>query len=176
MNTIENKQTHSMNLKRTKQVLAIVAIISFLMMSTNLLGFNIDAGFSSFDMLDVKFHYTAGEFYVYFSELTNEMSIAYLNLHLMDYVFIFSFYPLLAMIIWGMTIQTRKSIRFVFVTLPLVAMFSDLFENILIDVEMLSSTIFDTGMLAGFFTTLKFSALAFSVIYIIYKLLLSRKR
>lgn len=112
----------------------LITAFLYLTMSTNIFWLNQQSGFGVFDMLDVKLFYDAGYFQGVMDSLSGDMILAYLNLHIVDYIFILFFYPALAL--WMSNKDSQKMLMNYLFILPLIAMVFDLTENIIIDIAL----------------------------------------
>jgi len=148
-----------------KRSLFGIGIFSFLLMSFNVLGFLIPNEFTSFDMLDVKLFYSKEvlDFYMNMYESSAWVG-SYLILHAEDYIFIMTFYPWLALTMFGLIPNEKK--KMFFLLIPLLAMACDFFENVVIDISLLSHSFSALGYVAGFLTLFKFVFLLIAIILI----------
>lgn len=149
--------------------LFIIGLVMLFAMSTNLFGFLNELGFNSFKMLDVNFFYSAEQFETTISSFSTEMIQAYMILHIIDYIFIFSFYPALALLL----LYTAKKPT-ILVAVVGFAMLFDLTENIIIDIGLNHDIPNIFQSISGFLTMLKFIMLIASVAIVIYSLIKRR--
>ena len=160
------------SLKNNKRVvipLAIIALVSYILMGTDIFGL-ID-NFNRHLMLDMQFVYSGNDFYNTLNSLDSLEVTAYLYIHLVDYFFIFSFYPMLTFL-FDYINKHQSNI----VLLPILAMIFDLLENIVIDINLLASLPKFFGSLVGIFTILKFSILIISGMLIVINIYINRKK
>jgi len=142
--------------------LFIIGLVMFFAMSTNLFGFLNESGFNSFKMLDVNFFYSAEQFETTISSFSTEMIQAYMILHIIDYIFIFSFYPALALLL----LYTAKKPT-ILVAVVGLAMLFDFTENILIDIGLNHDIPNILQSVSGFLTMFKFIMLILSIAVVI---------
>lgn len=150
---------------------AIVALVTFLLMSTNVFGFINDSGFHSTWMLDTKIYYDLATFRSSIGILDSPMIAGYMTLHIIDYVFILSFYPLLAYFMY----RIRGKLD-LFVSLPLIAMGFDFLENLLIDIALYHSVSDFFAGLSGYLTLFKFLFLFLAIAIMAYIVYLRRSK
>lgn len=156
------------NATKTIIIYTSIAFITYLCMWTNLFGIITD--FNTNLMLDAKLIYTANTFTTTINSYSDTQSLSYLMIHFVDYIFILTFYPALTMIL---TRINRMNSKLLFV--PILALFCDLLENIIIDVALMQSIPRFLGSISGLLTSFKFIAIFVSVILIIYNVILKRK-
>jgi hypothetical protein len=157
------------NKKQIVITFAIAALLSYISMGTYFFGM-----INNFDknlMLDMQFFYTGNDFIAALNNLNPLEVNSYLYMHLIDYVFIFTFYPTLTFL-FDFINKHQSNI----VLLPILAMLFDLFENLIIDMQLLTSIPKFLGSIAGIFTILKFSTLIISGILILVNIYLNRRR
>ncbi|MBI9009979.1 MAG: hypothetical protein JEZ05_08100 [Tenericutes bacterium] len=153
---------------KTVIILAIIALISYVLMLTKVLGLNAHLNMAL--VLDTQFFYTGSYFSATLNSLTTNEVNAYLYMHLLDYVFILSFYPALCFLFDFINKQHSN-----IVILPLIAMLFDFLENSLIDIKLLVGIPQLFGSIAGIFTVLKFSVLIISGILMVINVFVNRK-
>lgn len=161
--------------KRTiKFVLLVVGLVSFMMMSFNILGFIDGYSFSSMDMLDVKGFFTAETFRTAIASYqAMDQTGAYMILHIEDYLFILTFYPWLLLVLFHRLDMNKANL--VWAIVPFLAMLFDLMENLIIDIALFG-TVGDFGAgLVGFLTLLKFTLLGLTVILIAYQYYIKKR-
>lgn len=142
-------------------ILALITILTYTLMLTNIFGL-----ISEFDrtyMLDLSIFYSEEAFINNFSSITIQQIYYYQVIHIIDYVFILSFYPLLAIIIARMI---KKQYYYLFI-IPLFSMIFDLIENITIDLHMHYNLSKIIGTISGISTLLKFNFIFISIILLI---------
>lgn len=147
-------------------LLGLLAAVSFFMMAPNFLWLNADAGFTSFNMLDVRFFFTHSVFDQYLLSLDADMKTAYLQLHAADDLFIITFYPWLLLILFYQ-LKDRSPARLGWLVIPLAAMMFDLFENLLIDATLRSGVSTWLSGVTGWLTLFKFVMIFVTVSLII---------
>lgn len=156
------------NKKKTVIILAIIALITYILMLSKVFGLN--SHLNTALILDSQYFYTGSYFSATLNSLTaNEVS-AYLYMHLLDYVFILSFYPALCFV-FDLINKQHSNI----VILPLIAMLFDFLENSIIDIKLLAGMPQFFGSIAGIFTVLKFSVLIISGILMVINIFVNRK-
>ncbi len=144
-------------------ILSSISLILFIAMTTNAFGLLNGSNFNSNMMLDKKFYYTSFEMNNLITSLNSEMIKTYFLLHLIDYLFIIFFYPALGLLMFSVS---NKKIEIILI--PLLAMFLDIIENILIDFSLFHGLSSIVMSIAGIITLLKFSCILISIILIIY--------
>lgn len=154
------------NRNHATKSLMFTALAAFLLMSSNIVWLNSSTGFNLFDMLDMKLYVSSTTLYDAVASMSESALIGYLNIHLVDYVFILSFYPWLIMMMTR-NLQRNSKQEF-FLILVVVAMMSDLMENIFIDVELVGSLPTILASILGLLTMLKFASMLMSVGVILY--------
>lgn len=137
------------NIRRNRMILSILAAICYTLMY--LIMTNVIGTFNAYYMLDMEFFYTGDEFLIIFSSISAEQVTLYQTLHYIDYVFIFTFYPLYVLILEKYITKNRK-----FILLPLLAMLFDFLENLVIDIHIHNGVSNFFAGLSGVFTLLKF--------------------
>ena len=94
----------------------------------------------------------------------------YLQLHLIDYIFITQFYLLLTFLLNLLIrkIEILKNLAF-FCLIPLLSAFMDIFENLSIDISihLYPTKVIWIGKLAGIFTLIKISSIYITFILIV---------
>ena len=142
-------------------IFAFITILTYTLMLTNIFGL-----ISEFDrtyMLDLSIFYSGEAFIDNFSTITTQQIYYYQVIHIIDYVFILSFYPLLAIII---TRIIKKHHYYLFI-IPLLSMIFDFIENIIIDLHMHYNLSKTMGTISGISTLLKFNFIFISIILLI---------
>jgi hypothetical protein len=157
------------NKKRFVIPLAVIAALTYLLLGTNFFGLISD--FNRGSMLDMQYFYTGNDFIAILNSLSLAEESAYLYMHIIDYIFIFTFYPTLTFL-FDYVNKHHSNI----VLLPILAMIFDLLENIIIDIKLLASIPSFFGSLAGIFTVLKFSILIISGILIVVNIYWNRRK
>jgi len=117
--------------------------------------------------LDIKNFYDLKIFNDVLDSLTKTDRANYLVIHVFDYLFMISFYPLLSLIFTY--IYQKDSPWSLLVGFPLLALLCDFLENISMDIHLVfyPTKIEFIGYIAGIFTFLKFAFLYVSIVAII---------
>ncbi|MBN2876253.1 MAG: hypothetical protein JXL85_01240 [Bacilli bacterium] len=149
----------------------IVAFVTFLLMSTNVLGAINDSGYHSTWMLDTKIYYDWTTFRNSIGMLDSFMISGYMTLHIIDYIFLLAFYPLLAYFMYRLRGKWD-----LFVILPFIAMGFDFSENLLIDIALYHTVSDFIASLAGFLTLFKFLFLFLTISIMAYFIYLRRAK
>ena len=155
------KENSKKNIKAVK-LLIILSAFFYLAMATNLFFILPDSGFTSFNLLDTKLFYSSDTFYSLIANMTPEMKSTYIIIHIVDYLFIFSFYPLLILLTLR-KFKDNMNINWL-VIIPIIAMLSDIIENIIIDVEILSSVPLVLASVISAITIIKFASILITII------------
>lgn len=156
------------NSKNSIIIFLIISLIAYVAMGTSLFG--MIHGFGTDSMLDSTFFYTGSEFMSQLENLTQNEVSAYLYIHLVDYLFIISFYPALTFI-YKKTLRTQSGIFI----LPILAMLCDFVENIIIDIKLISDVPNILGSISGILTTLKFAFILITIILVIINVIQNRR-
>jgi len=153
--------------KKVSRTLLIVwisiIVFTYALMLSNVFGLINPTGYRSEWMLDAQVFYDRIAFRNAIGMMDADMIRGYMTLHIIDYVFIFTFYPLLAYILFQQ--RQKKSIL---ILLPLIAMGFDFLENILIDIAMHITVPDFFATISGYLTLFKFIFIVISVSIIIY--------
>lgn len=142
-------------------ILASIAMLAYVMMLINFLGLLSD--FGTMDMFDIKIFYSPNFFYQTIISLNDSEVLNYLYLHVIDYIFIVTFYPCLTLLL-----GKNSRVKTIELIIPIIAMFSDLTENILIDIGLCLSIPSFLVVLLNIITITKFLAIGIAVVLIIY--------
>ena len=143
--------------------LIVISGLAYLLMGTKIFGIYSD--FNSNYMLDLTVFYTGNYFINTLSSISTIQIQYYTVLHIIDYIFIISFYPLLVLLL----AKVIKSKHQWLIILPLLAMIFDLLENIIIDVHLHVGVTNFLGSLSGVFTLQKFIFIFISIfVFIVY--------
>jgi len=157
------------NLRRNRILLSVIAatcyILMYLMM-TNVIG-SLDVYY----MLDMEFFYTGDEFLIILGSISAEQANLYQVLHYIDYVFIFTFYPVYVLILDKFVNRNKK-----FILLPLLAMLFDFLENLIIDINIHSGVSGFFASLSGIFTLFKFVFIIAGAVLLILNYVQNKKR
>ena len=94
------KKSYAQTIKQNKLMsvvpLVMIAALAYTLILTKVFGLNSFLNMDS--ILDSQLFYTGSHFLDTLSSLSAEEVLAYLYMHLIDYLFIFSFYPVLSFI------------------------------------------------------------------------------
>lgn len=149
--------------------LTILSTFCYLLMGTQIFG--VIGEFDNQYMLDMTLIYSGNTFIETFRNISELQIKYYQTIHHIDYLFILTFYPLLVLLI--SRVYKKKETYVVF--LPVIAMFSDFFENLIIDIHIHYGVSIIFASLSGIFTFLKFLVITISILIIIY-VFIKRKR
>ena len=141
-------------------LLLFSVFITYILMLTNIFGLLSD--FDRSIMLDLLFFYQGDEFINNFISVTDIQLYYYQMIHIVDYIFILSFYPLLFIILAKQKILKN----YIILIIPLMAMFFDLLENLIIDFHMNFGVSEFLGSLSGVSTLIKFLTIFVTLILI----------
>lgn len=120
-------------------------------------------------IIDFKLIYSYQTFVDSIQTLTSMQVKDYISIHMIDYVFMLSFYPLLGLLLSTVIAQSSKHIYLLL--LPLFAYMFDMTENIIIDIHLYHfPQIYPIlGDIIVWITPLKFLMCVLAIIIIIYK-------
>ena len=167
------KKSYAQTIKQNKLMsvvpLVMIAALAYTLILTKVFGLNSFLNMDS--ILDSQLFYTGSHFLDTLSSLSAEEVLAYLYMHLIDYLFIFSFYPVLSFIFDNINKNDSK-----IVYLPLLAMFFDFSENVIIDVKLLYSIPDIFATVSGICTLLKFSVLLISIVLMLLNIIKNRRK
>ncbi len=153
----------------TNQVLLILSVFagfSYALMA--LLAYSPASQFDVNHFLDLKFFYTQETFLNQIASINVIQARIYQMIHFVDYLFILTFYPLLALVMARFLQPQRLQLTWI----AIAAMTSDLIENLIIDYHLHFPPLAFLATLSGFFTALKFSLLILAIL----ALLIFKKR
>lgn len=150
--------------------LFLFSILLFFLMESSVFGL---IKFHTSDLIDTLFFYTPTKFAEIINSLDSFERTNYFRLHVIDYGFILTFYPLLSILLYrGLySIHLHKHCHwYKLAFLPLLAMIFDISENIIIDFYIISlrepNAFF--SLLGSTSTLLKFIIIVISVAFITY--------
>lgn len=155
------------NNKKTRRVLAIVALFAYILMGTKLLWILKD--FDTSYMMDLKLFYSGPYFISTLADITELQAGYYQIIHFIDYLFIFTFYPFLVLTLLINIYNISKN----YIIVPIVAMICDFLENILIDFHLHVGISQTLGGMVGILSFVKFFAILVSLVLISYQAYLS---
>lgn len=119
-------------------------------------------------IIDFKLVYSYQTFVDSIQTLTSTQAKDYISIHIIDYVFMLSFYPLLGLLL--STVITQSSKHIYLLLLPVFAYMFDMTENIIIDIHLYHfPQIYPIiGHIIVWITPLKFLMCVLAIIIIIY--------
>lgn len=148
------------NLREFIVVITFIAIITYLLMLTNVFGL---LKFDKSIMLDLSLFYNGNDFIDNFLSVSETQLYYYQIIHIIDYVFIFTFYPVLTFIL---SKQVKKQL-YLFILVPILSMMFDLFENLIIDFHIHFGVSKVLGSICGIITLLKFISIILTILLIL---------
>lgn len=141
--------------------LAVFAGFSYALMA--ILAYSPASQFNLDYFLDLKFYYSKEVFLNQMSLIDNHQIKMYQIIHFVDYLFILTFYPLLLLVMARFLNPNQLPIGW----LSVVAMLSDLSENLIIDFHLYFDPIYFLAAISGILTAMKFSFLVMSILGLI---------
>lgn len=158
------------NTKKIRTFYGLVALFCYVLMGTKL--FWIISDFDTAYMMDLKLFYSGPFFISTLADITPIQAEYYQIIHYIDYIFIMTFYPLLMMFLLYNIYNLSKN----FIIIPIIAMFCDLFENILIDFHLHMGISQTLGGLVGILSFIKFFTIFVTILLILYQAYLNWRR
>ncbi len=151
-------------------ILGVISMICYILMGTKLFGIN--AEFDNKYMLDLVFVYSKDTFFETLNNIPQVQIGFYQTTHYIDYVFILTFYPALIFIMTRVVSDKTSYL----IWIPFFAMMFDLFEYLIIDIQLSVGVGNFLASICGIFTLLKFILILVTIIVIVYNFVLKRRK